>query len=183
MAVGPQLSSYHAARAVPAVVPEATRPLPVRWHPGPLPEARHALHVCGEGMAVLAESSQPEARYPLGEVRPAARQVSATRIQNRPRHLSTGSPIRGVHSTDPADSTALTLRKTNIRNGETPGRLSRHWSNREQGATRRPAVGRDGSRSQGLGESLRIRRREVGCWEGRAARRSAQGMNTDRRPM
>ena len=36
-----------------------------------------------------------------------------------------GSPIHGIHSTDPADSTALTLRKTNIRNGETPSWLSR----------------------------------------------------------
>ena len=38
---------------------------------------------------------------------------------------ATGFPFRGVHSTDPADSTALTLQKTNIRNGVTPGRLSR----------------------------------------------------------
>jgi hypothetical protein len=53
---------------------------------------------------------------------------------------ATGSPIRGVHSTDPADSTALTLRKTNIRNGETPGRLSRTLV--ESRAGRHPQAGR-----------------------------------------
>ena len=33
---------------------------------------------------------------------------------------ATGFPICGVHSKDPADSTALTRQKTNIRNGITP---------------------------------------------------------------
>jgi hypothetical protein len=36
----------------------------------------------------------------------------------------TGSAFRGVHPDDPADSTTLRLRKTAIRNGETPRRLS-----------------------------------------------------------
>jgi len=60
----------------------------IRGHDRRLPPA---LHVCSEGLAVLAEASQPYERSPLGDVRPAARQISAASTQNRPRHLRTSA--------------------------------------------------------------------------------------------
>jgi len=70
-----------------------------------------------------------------------ARQSGLTGVVQKDRATrAMGSPLPGMHSTDPADRTTLTRGHTHSRNGETPGRLSR--PSVEPRAGRHPQAGR-----------------------------------------